>query len=60
MGCIKDTIKKVLPTGAKCGCPCGAGTHSGIETDILVVCMVSTEMHGYQANLARLGRMEIL
>ena len=62
MGCIKDTIKKVLPTGAKCGCPCGAGTHSGIETDILVVCMVSNwGCTAIEANLAlAFGRIEIL
>jgi len=41
MGCIKETIKRVLPTGADCGCPCGAGTHSGIATDLLIVAMVS-------------------
>jgi hypothetical protein len=41
MGCIKETVKKILPTGSTCGCPCGAGTHSGIATDLLVVAMVS-------------------
>jgi hypothetical protein len=62
MGCIKETIKKVLPTGAKCGCPCGAGTHSGVETDILVVCMVSNwGCTAIEANLAlAFGRIEIL
>jgi len=62
MGCIKDTIKKVLPTGANCGCPCGAGTHAATETDILVVCMVSNwGCTGIEANLAlAFGRTEIL
>lgn len=41
MGCIKETVKRVLPTGSKCGCPCGAGTHSDIATDLLLVAMVS-------------------
>ena len=41
MGCIKETVKKVLPSGSKCGCPCGAGTHSDIATDLLLVTMVS-------------------
>ena len=41
MGCIKETIKEILPTGANCGCPCGAGTHSDIATDLLLVAMVS-------------------
>jgi len=62
MGCIKDTIKKVVPTGAKCGCPCGAGTHGATETDILVVSMVSNwGCTALEANLAiAFGRMEIL
>lgn len=41
MGCIKETVKRVLRTGAECGCPCGAGTHSDIATDLLLVAMVS-------------------
>jgi len=62
MGCIKDTVKKVVPTGANCGCPCGAGTHSGVETDILVACMVSNwGCTAIEANLAlSFGRTEIL
>jgi len=62
MGCIKDTIKRILPTGANCGCPCGAGTHAATETDILVACMVSNwGCTGIEANLAlAFGKMEIL
>lgn len=62
MGCIKETIKKVVPTGAKCGCPCGVGTHAATETDILVVSMVSNwGCTALEANLAlAFGRTEIL
>jgi hypothetical protein len=62
MGCIKDTIKEILPTGANCGCPCGAGTHAATETDILIACMVSNwGCTGIEANLAlAFGHMEIL
>jgi hypothetical protein len=62
MGCIKETVKKVLPTGGNCGCPCGAGIHSGTETDLLVVCMVSNRgCTAIEANLAlAFERMEIL
>ncbi len=62
MGCIKETVKEVVPTGGKCGCPCGAGTHSGTETDLLVVAMVSNwGATAIAANLAaRLGKPEIL
>jgi hypothetical protein len=62
MGCIKETVKQVVPTGGKCGCPCGAGTHSGTETDLLLVVMVSNwGATAVTANLAaRLGKSEIL
>ncbi len=62
MGCIKETIKRVLPTGAKCGCPCGAGTHSNIATDLLIVAMVSNwGAYAIEALLAvAKGRPEIL
>ena len=41
MGCIQDTVKKVVPVGANCGCPCGAGNASATATDLLVVAAVS-------------------
>lgn len=41
MGCIKEAVKAVLSTGSSCGCPCGAGTHSDVATDLLIVAMVS-------------------
>lgn len=62
MGCIKETVKRVVPTGAKCGCPCGAGTHAATETDSLIVCAVSnwgaTALEAYLAYCLR--RMEVL
>jgi len=62
MGCIKETIKKVLPTGAKCGCPCKSGTHSDIATDLLIVAMVSNwGAYAIEALLAvAKGKPEIL
>ena len=62
MGCIKDDVKRIVPTGGNCGCPCGHGTASGTETDVLVAVMVSNwGATAIAANLAaRLGRMEIL
>lgn len=62
MGCIEDTVKQVVPTGGKCGCPCGGGTASGVETDLLLAVMVSNwGATAIAANLAaRLGHMEIL
>jgi len=62
MGCIKETIKEVLPTGARCGCPCGGGTHSDIATDLLIVAMVSNwGAYAIEALLAvAKGKPEIL
>jgi hypothetical protein len=62
MGCIKETVKKILPTGSRCGCPCGAGIHSGIATDLLVVAMVSNwGAYAIEALLAiAKGRPEIM
>lgn len=41
MGCIRDIVKKVVPVGSNCGCPCGAGFASDTATDLLVVGAVS-------------------
>ncbi len=62
MGCIKETVKRVLPTGSSCGCPCGAGTHSDIATDLLMVAMVSNwGCYAIEALLAvARGRTEIM
>lgn len=37
MGCIEDTVRKLLPTGTDCGCPCHQGVASAVATDSLVV-----------------------
>jgi hypothetical protein len=34
-------VKNIIPTGAKCGCPCGSGIASATATDLLVVAAVS-------------------
>lgn len=62
MGCIKETVKKVLRTGSKCGCPCGAGTHSDIATDLLIVAMVSNwGAYALEALLAiAIGKSEVM
>ncbi|MEM3734786.1 MAG: DUF4392 domain-containing protein [Nitrososphaerales archaeon] len=53
MGCIKEAVKKYIPTATKCGCPCGAGTHAATETDMLVVASVSNwGAYGIEACLA--------
>lgn len=53
MGCIKEAVKKYSPTGAKCKCPCGAGTHGATETDVLIIAGVSNwGAYGIEACLA--------
>ncbi|MBI2468622.1 MAG: DUF4392 domain-containing protein [Candidatus Rokubacteria bacterium] len=53
MGRILRTAQEVLPTGAECGCPCGAGIATVIETDILVVGAVANwASYGIEACLA--------
>ncbi|MEW5759504.1 MAG: glutamate cyclase domain-containing protein [Candidatus Thermoplasmatota archaeon] len=40
-GLIRDIVKKHIPYGAKCQCPCGSGIAPVTETDALVVSTVS-------------------
>jgi len=37
MGCIEETVRKILPTGSDCGCPCHQGVASSVATDALIV-----------------------
>jgi D-glutamate cyclase len=37
MGCIEETVRELLPTGSKCGCPCNQGVASAVATDSLIV-----------------------
>ncbi|HKW04674.1 MAG TPA: glutamate cyclase domain-containing protein, partial [Nitrososphaerales archaeon] len=37
MGCIEEEVRKLLPTGNDCGCPCHLGVASSIKTDSLIV-----------------------
>jgi len=62
MGCIKDTVKKVVPTGSECGCPCAAGTFADTETDVLISAGVSNwGAYGLEAALAHsLERTEVM
>lgn len=41
MGRIKDTIRKHIPFGAECACPCGAGMAPEFSPDILVCATTS-------------------
>lgn len=36
-GAIVDTVRKIMPWGDKCQCPCGGGLASVVETDSLIV-----------------------
>jgi D-glutamate cyclase len=37
MGCIEDEVRRILPTGSECGCPCHGGVASSVSTDSLIV-----------------------
>lgn len=43
IGCalVKEAVKKFVPWGAKCRCPCGGGVAAATETDLLVTAAVS-------------------
>jgi hypothetical protein len=62
MGCIKEAVKKISPTGTQCKCPCGAGTHAATETDVLVVAAVSNwGAYGIEACIGHaLQKIELL
>jgi hypothetical protein len=53
MGRILAACQEILPTGTKCGCPCGSGIAAATETDILVVGAVANwASYGVEACLA--------
>jgi len=62
MGNIKEEVKKYLPSGAKCYCPCGAGVAATTECDELIVAFVSNwGAYGIEAALALLlGRTDVM
>jgi len=61
MGIIREKIRKLLPFGSKCSCPCGEGIVSATRTDFLVTATVSNwGAYGIAACLAMLlGRPEV-
>jgi hypothetical protein len=62
MGLIHDTVKQVVPYGAKCRCGCGGGMATVSETDSLVVATkCNWGGYGLEAALsAVLGNPEVL
>jgi len=55
MGNIKEAVKKIIPYGEKCQCPCGAGIASESLVDSVIVASVSNwGAYGLCASLARL------
>lgn len=41
MGNINDTVKKLLPLGSKCLCPCGAGVAAATKVDLAITAAIS-------------------
>ena len=57
MGLIQDDIKKYIPFGDKCKCPCGSGIAPSTKTDFLITAAVSNwGAYGLGAGLAILKR----
>jgi len=62
MGNIKETVKEIVPHGAKCQCPCGAGIAASNKSDAIIATTVSNwGGYGIGASLAALtGNFEVL
>lgn len=55
-GAIQETVAEFIPNGAVCGCGCGGGIASAIETDCLIVGSSSSRgAYGLEAALATLA-----
>lgn len=56
MGNIRDAVRRTIPFGAECACPCGGGIAPSGEVDALVVAAVSNwGAYGVEACLAFLA-----
>ena len=56
MGCIREEIKKHLPFGDKCKCPCQAGIAPATKTDFLITAAISNwGAYGLAAGLSLLN-----
>lgn len=61
MGCgaIAETVRRYVPYGAKCQCPCGGGIAAGTPADVLVISGVSNwGSYGIAACLSLLKKLE--
>jgi hypothetical protein len=47
MGCIRDTVREVVPNAVECGCGCGGGIAAEVETDVVLPVTISN--HGGHA-----------
>lgn len=55
MGCIQEEIRKNLPFGDKCNCPCQAGIAPSTKTDFLITAAISNwGAYGLAAGIALL------
>lgn len=57
MGCIEEEIRKNLPFGEKCKCPCQAGIAPSTKTDFLITAAISNwGAYGLAAGIALLKK----
>jgi hypothetical protein len=61
-GLIADQVRKILPHGERCQCPCEGGSACQVATDVLVVAAISNwGGYGVAANIAfQLGMPRLL
>ena len=62
MGLIEDTVRRVVPYGERCNCPCESGLTCNIPTDIVIPAFVSNwGAYGIEACLALLlNQVEVM
>ena len=61
MGLVQQTVEATIQYGAECQCPCGAGTASDLETDLLVPATVSNwGGHAIAACLSQLTQTPVV
>ena len=61
MGGVRQTVEETVPYAAACQCPCGAGTASVIDADVLVPAAVSNwGAHAITAGLAHLTQTPVV
>jgi hypothetical protein len=62
MGFVKEAVRREIPHGEKCLCPCEGGIACDVTADVGIICNISNwGAYGVEACLAALtGEMEVM